>query len=493
MKNAVLLLCIGVGLVVSAANMQFQKARPSPDWFVKGVMYQIQPRAFTPEGTLKAAEQKLPYLKESGVTIVYLLPVFKMDEDLDRSFWSPRQIRSGFGNPKNQYRISDYFHVDREYGSDDDLRDFCAAAHRLGLRVIFDLVYLHMGPTAPILKAHPEFTSWDAPGKVAHGPWRFPTLDFSKPSVREYLLTNVGYLMAEFGVDGFRCDVGDGIPLDFWCEAHRRMDALSDGAAILLCEGYNPANQTVGFDADYGWFPEGGLLSGSREGGSARQIRAAWEDRARKSVVGARFVNHYENHDIATDHRPRRELAWGHEAVDQVIVWMFAIDGVPLLFDGNEFAESNPNHSMFGKTPLEWATLETPVGKARHALVQKLAALRRTVGAFTAKNGRDGLTWLDVSNEKDVTAFVRRDENETVLVVQNWRNRVVDTEVSFTVPPPKVASYLACDNPPDCSVKGEVPDVPLLSCRAEKIGPRAFRLGPYGYVISRLADRRERP
>ena len=89
-----------------------------------GLLYQISLRAFTPEGTLKAAAEKLPYLKDLGVTIAYLVPVMKMDTDMDKGFWSPRQIKSGFDNPKNQYRISDYFHVDEEYGTDADLRDF---------------------------------------------------------------------------------------------------------------------------------------------------------------------------------------------------------------------------------------------------------------------------------------------------------------------------------------------------------------------------------
>ena len=73
------------------ANAHMQDARKSPEWFTRGVMYQIQPRAFTPEGTLKAAAEKLPYLKDLGVTIAYLVPVFKMDTDMDRSFWSPRR------------------------------------------------------------------------------------------------------------------------------------------------------------------------------------------------------------------------------------------------------------------------------------------------------------------------------------------------------------------------------------------------------------------
>ncbi len=64
----------------------------------------MQPRAFSPEGTLRAVEAKHPYLKDLGVTIAYRVPVMEMDDDRDKSFWSPRQIRSGFDNPKNRYR-----------------------------------------------------------------------------------------------------------------------------------------------------------------------------------------------------------------------------------------------------------------------------------------------------------------------------------------------------------------------------------------------------
>ena len=131
--------CAAGAALASSANLM--EARPTPDWFTKGVMYQVQPRAFTPAGTLKSIEAKLPYLKDLGVTIVYLVPVMLADDDGDRSFWSPRQVRSGFDNPRNQYRLKDYFHVDPEYGTDQDLRDLVAAAHRLGQRVVLDLVY----------------------------------------------------------------------------------------------------------------------------------------------------------------------------------------------------------------------------------------------------------------------------------------------------------------------------------------------------------------
>jgi len=438
-------------------------------------MYQIQPRAFTPEGTLKAAEKKLPYLKDLGVTIAYLVPVMKMDTSTDRSFWSPRQIKSGFDNPKNQYRIADYFHVDPEYGTDQDLKDFCAAAHKLGLKVIFDLVYLHCGPTASLLKEHPEFTWWNPDGTVKKGPWRFPKLNFAEEGLRRYLDGNVRCLLNEFGADGFRCDVGDGIPLDFWCDLHDTMDAVTAGHAVLLCEGYTVCNQYKGFDADYGWFP----------GLSAATVRGAWTVREKECPRGAKFVNHYENHDIATDERPRRELNWGHVQVDQVLVWMFTLDGVPMLFTGNEMADADPRHSMFGKTPMDWSQLAREPGKSRHAFVKALAELRRAHPALTAVNGIDGLTWLDTSAPDKVTAFVRRGKGETVLVVQNWSGATVVCDVSFTVPDNAVLSYIAIEGV-DRSVRGRIAGKPLIDRAVKRTGARSFELGPWGFVVAEV-------
>ena len=482
MRLTVLLsVLLGVGTAL-ASSSNLQDARSTPAWFTQGVMYQIQPRAFTPEGTLKAAEAKLPYLKELGVTIAYLVPVFRMDDDMDQSFWSPRQVRSGFNNPKNQYRISDYYHVDSEYGTDADLLSFVTTAHKLGMKVLFDLVYYHAGPTSPIFRRHPEFTWWNEDGTISKGGWRFPQFNFECPGVKEYLWNNMVYHLVEFGADGYRCDVGDAIPLDFWYEGHRRMDTVSKGEAILLCEGYDEQNQVSTFDADYGWFPAEALT----ETNGAVRLRQRWEYRELMSARGAKFVNHYENHDIATDLRPRREAQWGTAAVDQVLVWMFTLDGIPMLFTGNEIADADPKHSMFGKSPMDWSQLGREPGKSRHALVTRLARIRREHAAFTELNGRNGLSWLDVKGSAKVGAFVRRDRaGNQVVVVQNWGKEAAEVEIGFAVKPDPVPDYLSY-KAVDRSVKGRFAEKPLLARAAERTGERTFRLGPYGYSITEI-------
>jgi 1,4-alpha-glucan branching enzyme len=190
-------------------------ARPSPEWLTRGVIYQVWLRAFTPEGTLKAAAERLPQIAALGATIVYLPPVYLQDDDPRREYWSSRQKSCGANNPRNPYRIKDYDAIDPEYGTEEDLKAFIAEAHRLGLRVLMDVVLFHCGPTC-VLSQRPGFLKTDPQGKPLIGKWGFPMPDFDNPAVREYFIANLLHWVKDCGADGFRGDVSDLVPLGFW-------------------------------------------------------------------------------------------------------------------------------------------------------------------------------------------------------------------------------------------------------------------------------------
>ena len=126
-----------------------------PEYFRKTSVYQVNVRMFSPEGTLKAVTDQLPLIAELGFGVVYLCPIFEEDPSTDRKNWSKRQLASKTENPKNPYRVGDYFEIDSEYGTMQDLRELVIRAHSLGMRVFLDLVYFHTGPNARALKAHP--------------------------------------------------------------------------------------------------------------------------------------------------------------------------------------------------------------------------------------------------------------------------------------------------------------------------------------------------
>lgn len=321
------------------------KAICPPEWLSRSAVYQINPRTFSREGTIKAVTDELPRLKELGFRIMYLCPVFEEDNSEDRSFWSARQKKSETDNPKNPYRMNNYFKIDSEYGTEDDLREFIEEAHRLGMRVLLDLVYLHIGPNAPILKRHPEFARQDADGNTVCTDWNFPYLDYNSDGLREYLWCNMIYYIGEMDVDGFRCDVGDGVPLDFWVEARRRMKAVKPDS-VLINEGSNWNNLLKGFDSSYCFDWHVNLYKAFSGEISAAECRAFLEKLANEIPSGAKLIFDIDNHDTVTDWPARTETVAGHDGMEQIEVINYLLDGIPMVYCGNELADS-ANHSMF--------------------------------------------------------------------------------------------------------------------------------------------------
>ena len=208
--------------------------KETPEWFLKGNIYQINPRTFSDEGTLSAITKELPFLAELGFKVIYLCPIFEADATTDN--WSPRQIASNTNNPKNPYRMNDFFAIDEEYGNMDDLAELVFEAHKYDLKIFLDLVYLHIGPNASIFKNHPEFAMHDENGNIILTRWNFPQLNYESEGLREYLWCNMTYYIGVLDIDGFRCDVGDEVPLDFWQEGKRRIRAIKK-EAVMINEG----------------------------------------------------------------------------------------------------------------------------------------------------------------------------------------------------------------------------------------------------------------
>lgn len=393
-------------------------ARVSPAWITDGIMYQIQPRAFTREGTLKAAKAQLPQLAKLGVTILYLCPIFVADDDMDHKGWSARQKKADLNNPRNPYRIKDYFNVDPEYGTNQDLKDFVGEAHRLGLKVMLDLVYMHCGPNAVFIKDHPNFVQRDANGAMKLTIYNFPKIEFNNPELREYLWSNMEFLLKEFCVDGFRCDVADSIPLSFWEESRDRLQSLRPDLG-MLAEGKREADQLKAFDLDYSY-------SAFRAWDNADAMRKSWVSlRSKRPKGGAKFVRFMENHDIANDsYAERLEKKWGTLRVEAVLVSIFSFDGVPFVYNGQEVADA-ARHSIFGRLTVDWANGNTKAGRDRFEFCQRLCALRKAEKALT----RGSLEWVDSSDPMKVLSILREYDGEQILTVVNLGNEPVRVEL----------------------------------------------------------------
>lgn len=394
----------------------------SPDAH-KSIIYQIFLRALTPEGTLKAATDLLPHIASLGVDIAYLCPVFCHDDDANPDFWSDRQKASGCNNPKNPYRMSDYYHVDPEYGTDDDLKTFVRRAHSLGLKVMLDLVYFHCGPKAVFIDEHPDFVKRDADGTPLNGYWHFPMLNFDCAELREYLFENMIGFVRDFGVDGYRCDVGDAVPLDFWEEARRRLDKINPNV-IMLNEGGHPEALHNAFDINY-CFQWGTDLRDVMNGKApASTLADCWNKYHALLREGGLLIRNFDNHDLASDdYGARPDLALDRRIVDNALILNMSIDGVPMLYNGNEIGDSR-RHSIFATAALnpgftiDWAQAMNARGQDRLALTRKLAALRH--GNLALTEGQTEM--LTVSEPEKVFSFRRfcADEKDSIIVAANF-------------------------------------------------------------------------
>lgn len=404
-------------------NLASFQARPSPDWLTRGVMYQVWLRGFTPEGTLRAATKRLPSVAELGANIIYLCPVQLADPDMRQEFWSKRQKASGTNNPRNPYRIKDYNRIDPEYGREADLRAFIATAHKLGMRVLLDLVYFHCGPTSPLMKER-DFIQRDASGKPAMGSWNFPRLNFESRGLREHLWANMAHWVKDFDVDGFRCDVADAVPLDFWEEARARLEPLRPDL-VMLAEGQRKDDPLKAFDLNYSFSWLNAVHAVFERGQPASSLRTLWQKMHDERPRGARFIRYTENHDIVND-LLRAEMVMGERGAAAMTAVHFTLDGVPMLYNGQEIGDTSLQ-SIYARWPVKWEAACLPKAKAKFAFHQKFCQLRRTESALTSGE----VVWLDNDQPDAVLSFLRRAGSEEIVTVASFSNSKLRVQVAL--------------------------------------------------------------
>ena len=438
------------------------KAVCPPEWLSRSAVYQINPRTFSADGTIRAVTNELPKLKELGFRVMYLCPIFEEDDSENRDFWSTRQKKSETNNPKNPYRMNNYFKIDSEYGTEDDLREFIEEAHRLGMRVLLDLVYLHIGPNAPILKRHPEFARQDRDGNIICTEWNFPYLDYTSDGLREYLMCNMIYYLGEMDADGFRCDVGDGVPTDFWVEARRRMKAVKPDS-VLINEGSNWNNLLKGFDSSYCFDWHVNLYKAFSGEISAAECRSFLERLANEIPSGAKLIFDIDNHDTVTDWPKRTEKVAGHNGMEQIEVINYLLDGIPMVYCGNELADE-AYHSLFANR-FHMGRFETTDRRSLETLDYSLRRqeIMKVLNALKLESDilcYGSTVWVDNSAPEKVLSFSREYNGKKITFIGNISRE-------------KAASGF------NAEPGGRV----LFSNGAEKISDGTIELEPRGYVV----------
>ena len=391
--------------------------------FYQTTVYQIFLRAFTKEGTIRAAAEHLADIAALGAEYVYLCPVFTADDNGDQAFWSPRQKASGFNNPKNPYRIKDYFSVDPEYGTEKDLADFVRRAHELNMKVLFDLVYFHCGPDAVFLKEHPDFIRRKPDGTPDCGGWAFPRLNYDVPALREYLYENMLYWLKVCDIDGYRCDVGGCCPADFWQEGIRRCRRIKPD--FFMIDESDPYPDTdAGFDAFYNfqWSDTLQKVLLEKEAPASLLAEEHQKELQAASYPALRLHTH-DNHDYANDcFDTRYDQNPGTDGVNAALVFDALIDGIFFIYNGVEVCDTNRNSIFYSRAysagkdcTVAWDRRNLPCSVERLALLTRLIALRRELPALSGT-----ATEMLYADDKAV-AFARGTGENRIAVAVNFK------------------------------------------------------------------------
>jgi hypothetical protein len=194
------------------------------------VIYEIYVRNHGPNGTFSDVESDLERIKSLGVDVIWFMPIHPI---------GAVARKGSLGSP---YSIADYRGINPEYGTRDDFARLIAKAHQLGLKVWIDVVYNHTAHDSKLVKEHPEWFHQDSNGRpVTTVPAWSDVIDLKHPNpeLSDYLVETLkGW--AQFGVDGFRCDVASIIPVDFWQRARREVEQVKPGV-VWLAESVHPS------------------------------------------------------------------------------------------------------------------------------------------------------------------------------------------------------------------------------------------------------------
>jgi glycosidase len=391
-----------------------QSARSSAQWVRNAVIYEVYLRSFSKQGTFKGLERRLPELKSLGVTVLWLMPIHPVGE-LARK-----------GNLGSPYSVQDYYAVNPEFGTLDDFKSLVDSVHGLGMKIIIDLVANHTSWDSQLMFDHPEWFAKNKEGAIVspNADWSdVAQLDYRQHELRKYMINMMSYWVREIGIDGYRCDVADMVPLDFWDTARAELDKIKP--VMMLAEGKNPEDHLKAFDLTYSWNLYDilkNVVDGKVPVRVLDNVLEKEELHYPRNSLRMRFIS---NHDKNVQDGPavRRYTTAGAKAA---AVLIFTYPGVPLVYNGDEVGNAR-RLSLTEKVDIDWSK-----GREFRSLYTKLAQVRSEHEAL--RQGDYRRIWC--SDSTHVYAFERSEGPDKVRIVINFsdeRNTVrVESETELS-------------------------------------------------------------
>lgn len=362
-------------------------------------MYQVNPRVFAPQNSLNAVTARLDSIKALGVNVIWVMPIY------------PIGVEKGKNSP---YCIKDYTAIAPEFGTIDDFKNLVSECHKRGIGIILDWVANHTAWDHPWVNEHPEWYTHDekADTIIHPRPWDWldvADLNYDNADMRKAMTDAMKFWITEVGIDGFRCDVADGVPADFWKDAISQLrKAAGKRHILMLAEGKSPDNFTVGgFDMNYGWDYKDVIVK-VFDGSSAEELIKADKAEYESLPPGKVKLRFTTNHDHATEVEPCVQFKSDRGAMAAYVASIFPHGGA-LIYGSQEVGYPDPIN-FFKFVPVDW-TAKPEIYKEYQSLIglyNDNAALRKgettyfpCEDAMVFKKGLDNEWFYVVVNVRD--------------------------------------------------------------------------------------------
>lgn len=335
-------------------------------------------------GDLPGVQDKLDYIKNLGFNAIYLTPVFKSISN-------------------HKYDISDYWKVDAQFGSNEDLRSLIEETHKKGMRIVLDAVFNHcsdrMAQFADVKKygRKSKYYDWfiidgDKPDEQKLNYETFasceymPKLNTSNDEVQKYLIDIACFYITEYHIDGWRLDVSDEISHEFWRNFRRAVKSVKKDA-VIIGENWHDANSNLRGDQydsimNYA-FTKANLDYFATESMDSEQFAYKLNELLMRNTdtVNDMMLNLLDSHDT---HRFFSEVGENREKMKAAISLLYLYPGAPCIFYGTEILTKG-GYDPDCRRCMDWEKAEGECCGDIKALLRYLSSIRQRYDLSSGK------------------------------------------------------------------------------------------------------------
>ena len=390
------------------------------------VIYEVNIRQYSEEGTFNAFTKDIPQLKEMGVKILWVMPIFPISQTKrkatggdDSKFASemPKEEQSKYLG--SYYAVSDFKKVNPEFGTLEDFRNLVKTAHENGIYVILDWVPNHTGWDHVWIKQHPEFYTHNEKGEIidpinpetgkSWGWTDVADLNYDNKGLREAMSGDMLHWIKNENIDGFRCDVAGNVPTDFWQQTISKL--RKEKNVFLLAEAWQPELLKSNlFDMYYGWETHH-IMNRIAKG---ENTVSNWDkniiENTKKYEANDIAMNFVDNHDENSwNGTMKSRLGTAEEAMTAL---SYLTPGMPLVYSGDEYG-LDKSLKFFEKDSF------TKVKGKQWEWRVKLGKLKNENKALNGGKKSASYNRISTSDDAKILAFTRAKENNKVIYVGN--------------------------------------------------------------------------